>query len=284
MADRTDDDGGVPNLDVTCLRSLVAVASFAGVRRAADSLHLSQAAVSGHIRRLESQLGFAIVTRQGRNIAFTTRGEDVLREAYRLVAAHDDAVDRLAGADDDAIVIASTEQVSEPMLSAVVDVLSAKHPRTPIGLRFHRSARLREFVHEHRADVAIGFGPLGSTTIDVGDVPLTWFAATDKSPDPNDVVAFSAPCVVRDRMLDASGAQRVVTRECIDLTSLLTAVRDGVGVTALPSTSNHGPGIAPVTHLPTLSPVPLTLATGSRIDARTRREIVAALRTAWVGR
>lgn len=272
----------MPTLDVTCLRSLVAVASFAGVRRAADSLHLSQSAVSGHIRRLETELGFPIVTRRGRNIAFTARGEDVLREGYRLLAAHDAAVDRLRGSGDGELVIASTEHASEPMLRAVVDVLAERHPGRPIGLRFHRSARVREFVHEHTADVAIGFGTLGSGTVPVGDVALTWFAAIDKDPDPTAVVAFSAPCVVRDRMLAEADGRRSVARECIDLASLLAAVREGVGVTALPSTSDHGPGVAAVTDLPDLPPVPLALTTGPRIDDESRHAIVAALRTAWI--
>ncbi|OYO04210.1 hypothetical protein CGZ97_12700 [Enemella evansiae] len=51
-------------LDPDALRAVVAVASFGGVRRAAQALGLSQPAVAGQLRRLEQELGFPIVARQ----------------------------------------------------------------------------------------------------------------------------------------------------------------------------------------------------------------------------
>src|SRR5262245_35753333 len=44
-------------LDITALRSLTSIADCGGFRRAADSLHLSQSAVSQHVRRLEQVCG-----------------------------------------------------------------------------------------------------------------------------------------------------------------------------------------------------------------------------------
>jgi DNA-binding transcriptional LysR family regulator len=44
------------NLDMTALRSFVAVAETGGVTRAADKLHLTQSTVSIQIRRLESAM------------------------------------------------------------------------------------------------------------------------------------------------------------------------------------------------------------------------------------
>ncbi len=44
------------NLDITTLRSLVAVADQGGVTRAASALNLTQSAVSMQIKRLEDML------------------------------------------------------------------------------------------------------------------------------------------------------------------------------------------------------------------------------------
>lgn len=266
-------------LDLTCLRSLVAVGSFAGVRRAAEVLHLSQAAVSGHLRRLEAELGFAIVMRQGRNVAFTERGEEVLREAYRLVTAHDDAIARLLGPEEGELVVASVEYASEPMLRAVVDVLRHRYPGRGVRLRFHRSARLRELVHERRADVAIGLGDLGPGTETIGDVELSWLAASDRPADVTRLVVYSTPCVLRDRIFASdTGRRGRIVRECIDLTALLTAVREGAGITALPGNHVVEPGVVALTELPPLPPFPLTVATSPRIDATTRSELTRTLR------
>ena len=48
--------GGV-DLDPAHLRSFLAIVRYGGYHRAADALHLTQPAVSRHIRRLEEQLG-----------------------------------------------------------------------------------------------------------------------------------------------------------------------------------------------------------------------------------
>jgi DNA-binding transcriptional LysR family regulator len=272
----------VVSLNITCLRSLVTVASFGGVRRAADALHLSQAAVSGHLRRLESELGFPIVARQGRNIAFTSRGEDVLREAYRLLSEHDDALDRLLGPGTGDLVVVSTEHATEPLLRTIIQVLSRDYPDRPIRFRFHRSARVREFVHAHSADVALGIGNLGHGTRHIADLPLAWLGPADRAPETSKLIAFTAPCAIRERILASEAAAgRHLTRECIDLISLLAAVRATGGITALPQTRDQESGLRRIGTLPPLPAIPLSLVTSHRLAARTRDDITSALYETW---
>ncbi|WP_308492165.1 LysR family transcriptional regulator [Microbacterium terrisoli] len=267
-------------LDITALRSLIAVASLAGVRRAADALHLSQPAVSGHLRKLEDELGFEIVFRQGRSIAFTARGEDLLREAYALVAAHDAALARLGGGYDHDIVVASTEHASAPMLQAVARLLREEFPHRGIRFEFHRSARLREFVHKRTATVAIGFGDLGRGVEHVADVPLEWIGSDRAPVAAHRLVAFARPCVIRDRML-ALGEDFSIERECVDMASLVNAVRSGVGVTALPSRTRLAPGLHPLQGLPALGTVPMTVVVGAEVTDRVRQGIHQELREVW---
>ncbi|MEQ6895919.1 LysR family transcriptional regulator [Microbacterium sp. KR10-403] len=267
-------------LDITALRSLIAVASLAGVRRAAEALHLSQPAVSGHLRRLEDELGFPIVFRQGRSIAFTAQGENLLHEAYALLAAHDAALARLGCADADDIVVASTEYTSAPMLQGVGRILQEEFPHRGIRYEFHRTARLREFVHERTATVAIGFGDLGRGVEHVADVPLRWVGSDRATVPAHRLVAFARPCVIRDRML-ALGEDFTIERECIDLASLLGAVRSGVGITALPSRARLAPGLRPIEGLPALGTVPLTLVAEAEVTAPVRESIHRELREVW---
>lgn len=54
------------NLDITTLRSFIAVADSGGVTRAAAFLNLTQSAVSMQIKRLEDSLDLTLLERQGR--------------------------------------------------------------------------------------------------------------------------------------------------------------------------------------------------------------------------
>lgn len=267
-------------LDITCLRSLITVASLGGVRRAAEALRLPQPTVTGHVRRLEMDLGFAIVFRQGRSIAFTARGEDVLREAYALVAAHDSALGRLGADARNELVIASTEHASELTVQGIARVLGQAYPQHRVRYEFHRTARIREFVHHRAAAVAVGFGDLGRGVVHVADVPLSWVGGYGSTGLDQPIVAFTPPCVIRDRMLAVS-PERPIARQCVDLMSLTAAVRAGVGITALPERADLPSGLVRVDGMPTLTRVPLSLVTASGVSAQVRNAIRRELAHSW---
>ena len=266
------------SLDLTALRTVVAVASFGGVRRAAEALRLSQPAVSGHLRRIERDVGFSVVTRQGRSIAFTARGEDLLREAHHLIEEHDAALARLRGHDPHELVVVSTEHATESMLTAVSGVLARSHPGREVRFQFHRTERVREYVHERRADVALGLGPLGPGTRTVATLPLSWLGPADRPADPTRLIAFTAPCLVRERMVRSEvGRGHPIERECVDLTGLLAAVRELGGVTLLPRTEQRHGGVRWLEELATPASVPVTMSVARRVGARTRRDLEDAL-------
>ena len=62
------------NLDMTALRSFVAVADTGGVTKAAGFLNLTQSAVSMQLKRLEESLNVALLDRSSRAIAVTPAG------------------------------------------------------------------------------------------------------------------------------------------------------------------------------------------------------------------
>jgi DNA-binding transcriptional LysR family regulator len=78
------------NLDTALLRSFVAVVETGGMTRAAGQLHLTQAAVSQQIRRLEECFGTALVSRDRAGLQPTAAGERLLGRAQRLLALNDE--------------------------------------------------------------------------------------------------------------------------------------------------------------------------------------------------
>ena len=71
------------------LRTLIAVARYGTFSAAGERIGLTQAAVSGHKRRLEESLGFALFDRTGRSATLNAAGLRTLARAEALVAGFD---------------------------------------------------------------------------------------------------------------------------------------------------------------------------------------------------
>jgi len=83
------------DLDPAHLRSFDAVVRHGGYHRAAEALHLTQPAVSRHIRRLEEQLGEPLFRKRGRGVELTVFGGRAVEELADVLQAHDRALARL---------------------------------------------------------------------------------------------------------------------------------------------------------------------------------------------
>lgn len=74
-------------MEIYQLRTFVTVAKLCHVTRAAERLHLTQPAASGHIKALERELGVALFQRAQSGVALTREGELLIREAETALAA-----------------------------------------------------------------------------------------------------------------------------------------------------------------------------------------------------
>src|SRR3954463_2588790 len=109
-------DAGV-DLDPAHLLSFLAIVRYGGYHRAAEALHLTQPAVSRHIRRLEDQLGDSLFSRRGRGGESTPFGSRAASELADVVTAHDRALPRLqrAGGDPGPFVLGTMENLVDPV-------------------------------------------------------------------------------------------------------------------------------------------------------------------------
>ena len=82
-------------LDRTHLAIIRAVEQQGSMTAAAQTLHLTQSALSHAVRKLEDQLGVAIWYREGRNLRPTQAGEFLLKLAERLLPQLERAEDTL---------------------------------------------------------------------------------------------------------------------------------------------------------------------------------------------
>src|ERR1700712_1614147 len=112
-------------LDIGPLRSLVAVADCGGFQRAATYLHLSQGAVSQHVRRLEAAIGRPLVERAGRGSRFTADGELLLSQARRLLTLHDETLRSFDVETEETVTIGCTEHAAAQLLPALSAALES---------------------------------------------------------------------------------------------------------------------------------------------------------------
>src|SRR5687767_55475 len=74
-------------MELTHLRTFVAVAEVQHVTQAAEHLHISQPAASAHIKALEESLGVALFERRASGLSLTAAGQTLLLQAREVLAA-----------------------------------------------------------------------------------------------------------------------------------------------------------------------------------------------------
>jgi DNA-binding transcriptional LysR family regulator len=83
-------------MELRLLRTFKAVAESGSFTQAASRIHLTQAAVSVHMRQLEEELGAPLFLRVNKKLYLTEAGRALLGHAETIIRAHDDAKADLA--------------------------------------------------------------------------------------------------------------------------------------------------------------------------------------------
>ncbi len=254
-------------LDIAPLRSLVAVADCGGFQRAATVLHLSQGAVSQHVRRLEAALGRTLVEREGRGSRFTADGEALLLHARRLLTVHDETLHAFGMTTARTLTIGSTEHAAAQLLPSLTSTLNGAFPQHRIRFRIDRGTQLRTALQDGRLDVALLLGPAEDAEArTVGELRLAWYSAPHWTPpasgEPVPLVAIDAPCALRTRALEtlaAHGLAADVGSEAAHLAGVQAAVRAGLGVGLMATQGQCPEGLTERDDLPRPRPIALSV-------------------------
>ncbi len=167
------------NLDLTALRSFVAVADAGGVTRAAGFLNLTQSAVSMQLKRLEESLDLQLMDRSGRTIALTASGEQLLGYARRILDLNDEVYGRLTHqAYEGEIVLGVPHDIVYPAVPQVLRRFHAEYPRVKVQLVSSYTRSLREMFARGECDLIL----TTETGVDAGGetltrLPLVWIGA-----------------------------------------------------------------------------------------------------------
>jgi DNA-binding transcriptional LysR family regulator len=253
-------------LDVVPLRSLVAIVDCGGFQRAATALHLSQGAVSQHVRRLEAAIGRPLMERDHRGVRLTADGAALLPKARQMLAIHDEILRDFAMSPGETLTIGATEHGADQLLPKVTALLSSAFPGHKTRIRLDRGAQLRTALETAAIDLAILLGPATEEQArDVGELELTWYAAPSWRPDKGGtlpLVAIDEPCALRRRALDALAMHGIVADVVCDaahLAGVQAAVRAGLGVGLMATMGQDPEGLVKRDDLPAPEPIQLSV-------------------------
>ena len=252
-------------LSIDALRVFRAVAQTGSMSQAASLLHLSQSAVSWKIKRLEQQLDCQLLARSGGLFGTTDQGAVLLRHAFNILDAHDDAVAHFSpSAMHGRLRIGVTEQISLTDVCAVLSQFSHHHPKVDVQLVVEQSQVLRERFADGVLDVILHQDFAGNAA--PGDTllwteTLHWCAATAEQTLPGETVkliTYGPHCFYRrlaEEKLGQAGMAWSVGLECPSVAGMLTAIAAGLGM-AVVNERNLGQGMHRHAALERLAPLP----------------------------
>lgn len=149
-----------PNL--VKIRSFLAVANHGGFRKAAENLHLSQPALSAHVRDLETSLGVPLFHRTTRSVRLTNEGENFRVRAKRAIDELEAGVLELrdqAALQRGRVVIACVPTLASYVLPPVLLAFRKKYPGVAIRILDEGARDLYRRVLNREADIGIGPRP-----------------------------------------------------------------------------------------------------------------------------
>ncbi|MGR3757656.1 MAG: LysR family transcriptional regulator [Tranquillimonas sp.] len=262
------------NLDLTALRSFVAIADTGGVTRASGVLHLTQSAVSMQIKRLEESLGLGLLDRSGRAVALTSSGEQLLSYARRMLALNDEVMSRMTDtAFEGELVLGVPHDIVYPAVPRILRHFAADYPRMKAHLVSSNTRELKQLLARGSCHFILttedGLDPGGETLV---TRRLVWLGAPGGTawktrPLP---LAFCADCIFRagvQRQLDAAGIDWVMAVESQSDRAVEATVAADLAVHALLE-GTEPPYTEPVPHhgaLPELKTQNVNLYRGDQV-------------------
>ncbi|SFT36872.1 LysR family transcriptional regulator [Sedimentitalea nanhaiensis] len=138
------------------LRAFAAFAETGSVVAAGQALNISHAAISQHLRGLETRLGTTLLDRSGRALALTEQGQRLADALVLGFSAIGNAVQELSAADEQRpLHISTTPTFAALWLMPRLPDFRAKHPE--IDLMLDPSAQLADLL-PGGIDVALRYG------------------------------------------------------------------------------------------------------------------------------
>lgn len=144
------------------LRTFLAVADAGSIGVAAESLFVSQPAVSAAVASLEEALGVALVARQGRGIRVTRAGAAFADDVRTCLGILEQGSRRARSIEDPSqgtVRLVAVATAAERVLLPVVARFREQHPRMGVTIRVGNRTTVWDALRHHEADLVVAGRP-----------------------------------------------------------------------------------------------------------------------------
>ncbi|HMB56551.1 MAG TPA: DNA-binding transcriptional regulator OxyR [Arenimonas sp.] len=152
------------------LRYLIALADLRHFGRAAAACHVSQPTLSTQIRKLEDELGTALVERAPRQVMLTPAGTDIVERARRVIAEVEqmrETARRTTDPEAGSVRLGLFPTLAPYLLPHVVPDIRARFPRLELLLVEEKTEVLLGMLRAGRLDAAVLALPLHEDWLEV---------------------------------------------------------------------------------------------------------------------
>lgn len=252
------------NIPTELLRTLVAVVDLRSFTKAAQSLGVTQPAVSAQIKRLQGLLGTELLDKSAPGVTLTSAGELVVNYARRLLSINDQILD-FAGPrmTSETLRIGATGDFTAAHISHGLACFRARRPQSRFVVRSAGIDDLLREMREGELDVVVWVSPTGPTfeARHCWTEELVWVRGDTAKFDNGGVVplvSYGEECPFTRSMISTLNS---VSRDSelvfmgSSISGIGAALTAGIGISALPRNSANLPGVviwddAPLPKLP----------------------------------
>ncbi|BBN82580.1 LysR family transcriptional regulator [Pseudoalteromonas sp. A25] len=228
------------NLSIDGLRTLVTVVDVGGFAKAGELLGLSQPAVSLQIKRLEDMLNCKLFKKQGQRQVLNQYGELLLPLAKQMLQQNDAIIQQFTSESVTGKVrLGIPSEFAARILPSIIGDFVSLYPDVSLEVKSRLSKHLLSDSRQDQFDLVLAL----NEQLDSAKYPifmqdqLVWVGDLSKAND-EVVTLVTAPegCIYRRRAIDAlqqAGIKYRIIYSNADLTGLIAALKEGLGITVL---------------------------------------------------
>lgn len=155
------------------LRILKAIASEGSFKRAADSLYVSQPAVSLQVQNLERQLDVPLFDRGGRRAQLTEAGHLLLSYGEKILSLCQEtcrALEDLQNLQGGTLIVGASQTTGTYLLPRMIGMFRQKYPDVAVQLHVHSTRRTAWSVANGQIDLAIVGGEIPTELVEALEI------------------------------------------------------------------------------------------------------------------
>jgi LysR family cyn operon transcriptional activator len=156
-------------IDLRLLRSFVQAARLGSVTKAADALHLTQPALSQHLRELTGLIGAPLFDRVGRGVALTHTGAELLGELEPLLLQLDFLLTSVKDRSSEvrgALRVGAIDTYSRALVVPAVATLLDEHPQLSVSIAEIPAQQIDRGLVDGSLDVGVAFSHLSNADVE----------------------------------------------------------------------------------------------------------------------